>query len=165
MLIWPDHHVKAIQTLRALGYSYSRVTKEINAKFATSYTRSAVISKTRRVSLNGLGNPPPSLRTETERVKHDMAPAGRLIWPPPPLPPLSDRTTLRFADVIPRHLSLLELMPRQCRYPYGEGPFTFCGHPTRPGVSYCPGHQDLVAGPAVIAERDAVLLSLTSEVT
>jgi hypothetical protein len=28
-----------------------------------------------------------------------------------------------------------------CRQPYGDGPFTFCGHERREGSSYCDGHH------------------------
>lgn len=45
-----------------------------------------------------------------------------------------------FSDIAPRHLDLLELEPNDCRYPSGDGPFVFCGHPRRKGTPYCPGH-------------------------
>jgi GcrA cell cycle regulator len=44
------------------------------------------------------------------------------------------------ADIVPRHLDLLELAEQDCKYPYGDGPITFCGHPRRKGTPYCPGH-------------------------
>jgi hypothetical protein len=28
-----------------------------------------------------------------------------------------------------------------CRYPYGQGPYTFCGHSKHEGSSYCPAHH------------------------
>jgi GcrA cell cycle regulator len=41
-------------------------------------------------------------------------------------------------------------------------PVTFCGHPRRPGSSYCTAHFDLSIGPGTAAERaaDRVLLKL-----
>lgn len=39
-------------------------------------------------------------------------------------------------------LSLLDLTPRTCRWPYGDGPFTFCGHPCDPVLPYCDYHME-----------------------
>jgi GcrA cell cycle regulator len=75
---------------------------------------------------------------------------------------------LRCADVVPRHLSLMDLECGDCRYPYGgdaEGEaITFCGHPQRPGSSYCAAHFDLSIGPGTASERaaDRVLLKLVA---
>lgn len=46
----------------------------------------------------------------------------------------------RCVETNPRHLTLLDLEPGDCRHPYGDGPMTFCGHPKRPGSSYCTPH-------------------------
>jgi hypothetical protein len=41
-----------------------------------------------------------------------------------------------------RRLSLLELGPRTCRWPVGDGPpYLFCGNDTEPEQSYCPVHR------------------------
>lgn len=50
-------------------------------------------------------------------------------------------------EIVPRNLSLLELEPNDCRYPYGDGPFTFCGHPKQAGSSYCTPHFHLCDQP------------------
>lgn len=42
--------------------------------------------------------------------------------------------------VEPKHIELMKLKANECRWPYGDGPFTFCGHKTEPGESYCPHH-------------------------
>jgi hypothetical protein len=40
-----------------------------------------------------------------------------------------------------RDLRLIELAADQCKWPYGDGPFVFCGHPVPEGVrNYCPHH-------------------------
>lgn len=41
----------------------------------------------------------------------------------------------------PLNISLIEIKRRQCRYPYGDRPFTFCGHHTKDGSSYCEHHH------------------------
>ena len=64
----------------------------------------------------------------------------------------------------PRHLDLTELERGDCRYPYGgdeEGEaITFCGHPRRPGSSYCTPHFHLSRDPVVPAERAVSTVSL-----
>jgi GcrA cell cycle regulator len=54
-------------------------------------------------------------------------------------------------------ISLIELGPNDCRYPYGgekDGEaITFCGHPKVPGSSYCVPHFHLTRGDEVPAER------------
>lgn len=46
----------------------------------------------------------------------------------------------------PLHLDLLDLSAGDCRWPYGEGPFTFCGRPTEAG-SYCAAHAAVAFRP------------------
>jgi GcrA cell cycle regulator len=65
---------------------------------------------------------------------------------------------------VPRHLSLLELEPNDCRYPFGgdeDGEaITFCGHPRRQGSSYCVSHFHLTRGRAPEPGAVKVLLRL-----
>jgi GcrA cell cycle regulator len=71
---------------------------------------------------------------------------------------------LRSVEIDPRHLSLIDLGPRDCRYPYGgdaEGEaITFCGHPKRRDSSYCTAHFHLSRGPGTAAERAAITVAL-----
>lgn len=46
----------------------------------------------------------------------------------------------RHDDIIPLNLSVLELTDRTCKWPYGDSPFAFCGHPVKEGKPYCGGH-------------------------
>ena len=86
-------------------------------------------------------------------------------WPAPPFRGTKP-VELRCVEIDPLHLSLVELERGNCRYPYGgdeEGEaITFCGHPRRPGSSYCTPHFHLSRGPGTPAERSAcaVLLKL-----
>lgn len=43
----------------------------------------------------------------------------------------------------PLHLTLNAKSSSQCSFPYGDGPFTFCGHPVVEGYSYCEAHKEL----------------------
>lgn len=45
--------------------------------------------------------------------------------------------------VVPLNIDLDDLKNRQCCYPYGDGPFTFCGHPVRDNSPYCEEHHKI----------------------
>jgi GcrA cell cycle regulator len=64
---------------------------------------------------------------------------------------------LRCVGISPRLLSLVELEPGDCRYPYGgdkdDEPIAFCGHPRRPGSSYCAPHFHLTRELDTVVER------------
>jgi hypothetical protein len=55
-------------------------------------------------------------------------------------------------------VDFLDLEDGHCRYPYGGGPFTFCGMPRRDGSSYCAAHFLLVYTPKgrVVMEKHHV---------
>jgi GcrA cell cycle regulator len=49
----------------------------------------------------------------------------------------------------PLMLSLLDLTPRSCRWPFGDPDrpgFGFCGHAQAEGSSYCEAHRDISVG-------------------
>lgn len=43
----------------------------------------------------------------------------------------------------PLHLSLLDLKQGQCRFPFGDRPFTFCGCAALEDKTYCEAHYAL----------------------
>lgn len=65
----------------------------------------------------------------------------------------SDQYKIRCVEIVPRGLTIIDLEPGDCRYPYGDEAITFCGHPsysyTREGSevkitsSYCRPHYEL----------------------
>jgi GcrA cell cycle regulator len=157
---WPPEHSEALREYLARGMSYSLIADAINAKFNSAYSRNAAIGRAKRMGLSGSGPAGP----DHSREQPELLSRPR----PPQLHKISERyaTTLRrsmpvfervdgaklrCADVDPRHLSLADLERGDCRYPYGgdeEGEaITFCGHPRRPGSSYCTAHFHLTRGP------------------
>ena len=162
---WPAEHCGALREYRALGMSFLQIAKAINAKFRTAYSRSAVIGRARRMRLAGPGRPKDGLKHWLKRPA--KAKARRLPRPPqrhvpePRRPtPVLERTEvakLRCVGIEPRHLGLVDLEASDCRYPYGgdeDGEtITFCGHPRRPGSSYCAPHFHLTRGPGTRSER------------
>jgi GcrA cell cycle regulator len=168
---WTPEQSKALREYLARGMSYSAIRDAINATFKTAFSRNATISRARRMGLAASDRPdrpkpppnvtPPSLQRVRERD------AAEMPWLPPTFKSLA-MPKLRCADVVPRHLSLMDLERGDCRYPYGgdkEGEaITFCGRPRRPGSSYCAAHFDLSIGPGTVSERaaDRVLLKLVA---
>jgi GcrA cell cycle regulator len=165
---WASGHSDALREHLALGMTYSAIARAINAKFNTGYSRNAVIGRAKRMGLAGTDRPkdwtPPVPRDQQpslRRLREHYAAASR--WFEPVLESV-ELPKLRCVDLEPRHLSLLELDPGDCRYPYGgdeEGQaITFCGHPRREDSSYCTAHFHLTRGPGAVPERAVSAASL-----
>ncbi|WP_338828252.1 GcrA family cell cycle regulator [Bradyrhizobium sp. 27S5] len=169
MTNWLPEHSATLQDLRARGLSYSEIADTINATFNTAYTRYAALSRAQRMGLVGLDRVEPSLPGRLDPPKPSLPKLpgiGRLREGRAELKPdllrwpkifaeAVEMPQLRCAAVEPRHLSLLDLKRGDCRYPYGgdaDGEtVTFCGHPCRPGTSYCPPHFHLSRDPEASA--------------
>lgn len=151
---WPPEHSGALCNYFAKGMSFSEIARRINARFGTTYTRNAVLGRARRMGLGVL--PPPACPPLAPSLPG--SPGSTRPWPQPlPVrPPKSafvpaKPVKLRCVGIRPRLISLLELGPEDCRYPYGgdkEGEdISFCGHPRCSGSSYCAPHRRLTTGP------------------
>lgn len=166
---WPSEHSDALRDYFCKGMSYAEIGRQINARFGTAYTRSAVVGRAKRLGLVT------QVRMTSPSIVPVLPARACLILPPRPaapnlnLPPKSALkpaapVKLRCVGVQPRLIPLAELARADCRYPYGgdkEGEeITFCGHPRQPGSSYCAPHgrltrrsgtaSDRVAGPIVL---------------
>lgn len=165
---WASEHSDALRECLAKGMSFAESADAINAKFDTAYSRNATIGRARRMGGVGPDRPaalprspqkvtPPRLRKLRER----QATESRGLVPSFER---AERIKLRCVQIVPRHLSLMDLEAGDCRYPYGgddDGEaITFCGHPQREGSSYCAGHFHLTRGPGTASERAAVPVSL-----
>ncbi|MVT67195.1 hypothetical protein GPL21_19015 [Bradyrhizobium pachyrhizi] len=169
MMNWLPEHSAALQDLRARGLSYSEIADTINATFNTAYTRNAALSRAQRMGLVGLERLEPSLPGHLDPPKPSLPELPRigrlregraeltpdLLRGPKIFTETVEMPQLRCAAVVPRHLSLLDLKPGDCRYPYGgdsDGEtMTFCGHPCRSGSSYCTPHFHLSRDPEATA--------------
>jgi GcrA cell cycle regulator len=132
----------------------------------TAYSRNAAIGRAKRMGFAGPDRPKdwpkqilsaeaPRLPKRRERLASE---SGR------PMLESVEPVKLHCVEINSRHLSMLDLEPGDCRYPYGgneEGEaITFCGHPRRQGTSYCGAHFYLTRGPDAAAERTAGTVSL-----
>ncbi len=158
---WTPEHSLALREYLARGMSYSEIADTINEKFKTAYSRNATIGRARRIGLGGLDRPADLPRLPPKSQTPNLKKARERYAAEFGLPPVfeAEPITLRCVEIDPRHLSLIELEPGDCRHPYGgdeEGEaITFCGHPRREGASYCAPHFYLTRGPGTASERTA----------
>jgi GcrA cell cycle regulator len=167
---WTREHSDALREYFGHGMSFSQIAQAINARFNTAYSRSAVLGRAARIGLAGAGRADERTKSPSEAGqpgvhKQRERCAAVFMRPRPVFEPVKP-FKLRCVEIVPRHVSLLDLQPDDCRYPYGgdeEGEvITFCAHPRQPDSSYCTAHFDLTRGPGTASERaaDAFLLWL-----
>jgi GcrA cell cycle regulator len=160
---WPREHSDALREYLDRRMSFLEITRAINARFNAAYSRSAVIGRAKRIGALGADRPddgsraPLAVRQPSVSKLHERR-AAAFLRPMPEFKPVKP-VKLRCAEIVPRHVSLLDLEPGDCRYPYGgdeEGEaITFCAHPRRPESSYCTAHFNLTRGPGTASERAA----------
>ncbi len=158
LVVWTDDRITELRQLWANGYTCSQAAAALGG-----ITRNAVIGKVRRLGLEGRASGNASLRKfhpRTPKAPSDRAPRKRYPSAPQPRPNLApEEIELRVAAVIPLHVTLMDLERHQCRYPYGDQAFTFCGHPQFGESSYCSAHMLLCTGRGTASERNAVRVS------
>ena len=170
---WSSEQSDALLDYFFKGLSYAEIGRQINARFGTAYTRNAVIGRAKRIGL-AIGAAEriisPSIVPSLPGVSPPLtppraAPPGLNLPPPSALKP-ANPVRLRCVGVLPQLITLDELEPGDCRYPYGgdkEGEeIGFCGHPRQPGSSYCAPHARLTRGPGAARVAAAVVLRLVS---
>jgi len=168
---WSQQHSEALREYLARGMSFSAIAEAINAKFKTLYSRNAALGRAKRMGLFS-PNQPTNLPRRWPRRRPRAKAAGlhksRERHAPELITrmPVFARTQapkLRCVELVPRHLSLVDLEAVDCRYPYGgevDGePITFCGHPRREDSSYCTAHFHLTRAPFSPSERRETTVS------
>jgi GcrA cell cycle regulator len=168
---WPLQHSEALREYFARGLSYSRIARAINERFNTSYTRNAALGRAKRMGLAGPDQPrtlpngfprrpqgPRKSRLAESPHRH----VPQFTKQPPSRPVKMPK--LRCVELVPRHLSVVDLEPGDCRYPYGgdhDGEaITFCGHPRQQDSSYCTAHFHLTRVTLKRGERAKPAVSL-----
>jgi GcrA cell cycle regulator len=143
---WTPEQDAELKARIADGGSFSEAAAAINGKFGTSYSRNAAIGRGSRLGISafftGKRRKPkrtaaPKVIHKTIRIVRANANSDRMRYLEAPE---TDMAPLRCVEVIPLGLSLTDLAHNGCRYPYGDGPFTFCGNAQREGSSYCGPH-------------------------
>ena len=157
---WSDDRIERLKKLWANGMSGSWVAA------ALGVSRNAVLGKVHRLGLMGT-KPRRAPKSPEELVAARKLRAARsndtrlgrrrearLANPIPAKP----ARPLVCEAVEPRHVDLLDLEPGDCRWAYGEGPYTFCATPKFHG-SYCATHYFASIGQGTSSERAATKIS------
>ncbi len=144
---WPDELVERLKALFAADrLSCSGIATELGH----GLTRNAVIGKLARLGLRRHRERHSGIRiiNPQDRRPRQNRPrlrivanggGGSRIMESVERGPLK----LRAVEIVPLNLDLDALNSQTCRYPYGDGPFHFCGHPVRAGSSWCAPHHAL----------------------
>jgi len=137
---WMDDEIGRLRTLHAKGISASLIGAEMNR------TRNAVLGKLWRLGLSNAASiirkrcgipPQPQTIPKKSSVRQRAYSQRKRIERQKVL------EELRCAPVTPGSISFADLQDNECRYPEGEGPYTFCGHQQEAGSSYCYAHAAL----------------------
>lgn len=147
---WTDDERAQVKQLWKDGLSAKQISEEIGG-----VSRNAVIGLIHRGGLKGQGarapaqhDAPKPRRTKPRKPK----PRRKINWsvkaageslPPEPVVALKVSTP----EPVSLRLSLTELAPHQCKWPEGDGPFTFCGAPCF--GPYCEHHRKRAYQPLV----------------
>lgn len=149
---WTPEHDAALVSHRDDGYSSSQNAQLINQEFQTVYSRNAVIGRLHRLGLTDANSPRKSPQIASPRKLREVkAPRARPVKPVLP----AEIIRLRCAEITPLHVELAALDADACRYPFGDGPFTFCGNLKLESSSYCFAHYHLTRGTGTASERAA----------
>lgn len=161
---WTEERIARLKELHAKGFSMQAMAEELGT------TRNAIAGKLHRLGVRVRRTPlteeeieaRTALRREqdAERKRRKRAKKAerrnvlRLVRAN------SNSTVLRMLDtitsevgklrevnILPHNVALTDLTDHDCRYPYGEGEFLFCGHTKQDGSSYCPAHTALCFKP------------------
>lgn len=147
--------VERLTELHEQKCSCSNIAATLSHEHKSSISRNAVIGKIHR-----LGLPPnrPNFQDGGAKQKRVRQRSGKGHRSSPPLRISAEPYIVRTVEAVPLHVNLLDLKFGQCRYPYGEGPYTFCAHEVTPGSSYCGSHTALCGQLPTGADRAGVEL-------
>lgn len=155
---WTEERVSVLKKLWGEGHTAAEIAKQLGG-----VTRNAVIGKAHRLKLSNrvspiqqnkkpanankaTGRKPAPERTakmSSVKTAAQAAPSAKAAKSASPAP--AERSVAKSQDaVIPGDLyDLMDLKPRQCRWPSGdpkEEGFGFCGGHALPGLPYCEEH-------------------------
>lgn len=133
---WTKDRVKLLKRLMADGLSFSKIAVHLGG-----VSRNAVIGKAHRLNLHR-PKPNKTYAKKPNRIpkpKHPWAPrresvSATLLKPEPYKPDAV------FETPAAERKDLIDLDAQDCKFPFGDGPFVFCGRPQAPGLPYCIDH-------------------------
>lgn len=131
-IMWTPEETKLVVQFANEGYSSTQIAAALRTK-----TRNAVIGKLNRIGVKlknpQFGSDTVSQKPTTPQEPQASAVMNRVIQKRDYYPPKQG---------IPENLTnLVDLQPHQCRWPFGDKNFKFCGMPKHPGSPYCLNHK------------------------
>lgn len=130
-------------------YSAGQISEILGAEFGVSLTRNAVIGKATRLGISGDSKSDRhTMKKRKEKKEHRttlriVAANGNSNHLRVVRSVTSDLPKLRCIAEPALNLTLLELRDDQCHHIAGLD-HLYCGHPVRPGISYCLAHNQLM---------------------
>ena len=133
-IVWTPQIDDALETLLGLeeNLTYLQVAAKMNELFGGGFTRNCCIGRAGRLRL-----PPRAIRP---RPINPRKPKAKVITMPVRVDaPILPKEAVRKGNS--RYLTIYQLDYGVCKYPSGDSPpYTYCGHATHGGASFCPDH-------------------------
>jgi GcrA cell cycle regulator len=142
-MMWTAEQDNQLRELHTTGMPFSEIGEMMGV------TRNAAIGRAHRLGL------PPRRDMSAPRKPRNRSPNRPKAEPRVSkrrLAMLQAEPLLRDVPNTPpiRAKSLLDLAKGECRWPFGDKPYTFCGCRTFTGLPYCVGHARIAYGRVVI---------------
>lgn len=132
---WTNEVQDCFETLlgREENLTFREIAKRLTDQFGIPFTKNACVGRAHRMRLP----PRPAHAAKPKKLKGKMM---SIRVDAPILPPEAQRPPNGY------DLTIYQLHEGDCRYPSkgDRPPYTYCGHPTESGLSYCPAHCDIV---------------------
>lgn len=155
---WTEQAIAELKFQWNEGKSASEVAAILREKFGFAVSRSAVCGKVDRLGLSD-GRPPRTKKSGPRRQpRRTHAPRLPRHVPSRPTPIRAAQPATKpaprpvpqvgLAAPAPKHIRLEALNKITCKWPHGDGPFTFCGHARFDRSVYCEYHTRLSYSPA-----------------
>jgi hypothetical protein len=147
--VWDDQRIAILARMLKAGATFSEMALRINLKTGSQLTRNACIGKAGRLGLRGktsrsqMREP---VRAAKGNYSSDGAVAGGILsrikskLNNDRAPVVALKVVHETVEQEPLHIALMDLTDHTCHWPYGDGPFTFCGCPTLFPKPFCSAH-------------------------
>lgn len=140
---WTDDRVSLLRKLWGEGHTAAEIAKKLG-----DVTRNAVIGKAHRLKLSNRASPIQQNKKPANKNVERKAPVEKAKVPTARAITKAEIEKVANTSVSAngKLYSLMELQPRQCRWPCGdpkEENFGFCGSEGMPGLPYCEEHSKI----------------------
>lgn len=144
---WSAEMDATLRRERARGTSATQMMLVIFQEHGVAMSRNAICGRIHRLGLSLIGPSRPRVTQEQRATRVAEKDSRRAARRAENLAAFrAGRRPALVASagpVEPKYVALAELQGGQCRYPYGDGPYTFCGLPTAGSGPYCRHHHGL----------------------